>query len=185
MKKIILSLTTVFALFACVTTKYQSPIPMSQQEIAGMGVRDRHNVRSNVGAGKITDCDSMKAIGITECAIIICKENLSTVTKLSCDIFLPESANIEVSKKMILNTVEYKDGSATDQIEKSIKDYNNGTIKPLTDYCNQDHVVCYLNKRFFPENKFASNTTYENTIHKETYALKNKSKIEITVFGMK
>ena len=186
MKKIFLLTICVFALFACVTTKYHEPVPMSQQEISEMKVTERSSgVPMSLGAGKITDCESMQTLGINDCAIILCKQNLTTETKLACDLYLPESANIDASKKAILNMAEYKVVSTSDQIEKSIYTYNKGNKKPLTDYCNLDHVVCYLNKRFFPDNKFGSNTTFENTIHKGTYTLKDKSTLEITVFGKK
>jgi hypothetical protein len=182
MKNLIHWMTLVFfALFSsCVSTKYHKPIELTQEEISSMRITDQNHNEVPLSPGRIRNCKPSAITSSTECSVIICKEDSSTETKFKCEIHIPESMNIKDGKGAQL--AHYSNIEETKKIDSAINEYNNGTSKSLQNYCSQENVVCYFNKKFYPDSKIATQFSSNSVTHKNTYELKSNSKIEITVY---
>jgi hypothetical protein len=182
MKNLIQLMTLIYLILtsSCASTKYHRPIELSQTEISSMRVTDSHNNEVPLSPGKIRDCRLNAVNGSTDCTITICKEDTSMETKLKCEMHVPESEKMKTTAirpiSLVTDSIEFN------KIETSLNDYNLGKKQTLQNYCLQDTVVCYLNRKFYPESKFASQFNMSTIIHKSSHNLKLNSKIEITVY---
>lgn len=165
----------------CQSVQYHDPIPMSQKEIEEMSFIDVHKRRSKPSAGQISDCYTTQALGEKNCAQIICKDDKTQPTGLTCDIYLPKSVKTDGLMKGFMGTSSTKDEGLQKQIHTFVTGYEAGQKTDLEKFCNRDTVVCYFKSKPFPFNKPPSSAKLSTLIHKESTTM-NSENLEISVF---
>lgn len=161
--------------------QYHPPIAISQDEIKTMTTIDESGRTEKASSGRIKDCATMKTFGENKCAYIICKDDRSQPTGLTCDYFIPKS-----EKTALLVTqsgkISTKDLGLQNKIKNYVAEFESGKPANLENFCNQDTVVCYFKAKPFPMSKKPSTAKLSRLIHKES-SLMNSENLEVSVFN--
>lgn len=178
--KIIFLLSTAFCFSACQTVQYHDPIQISQDEIKTMTTLDEHGRSQPPAAGQIKDCATMKSLGEKTCAYIICKDDKTQATGLSCEYHVPKT---DKTAMMVASSGKFstKDQGLENQIKSFVADFEAGKKTKLETFCNLDTVVCYFKAKPFPLSKSPSSAKLATLIHKESSTMNGES-LEVSVF---
>lgn len=182
MKTLIFSICALM-LASCTSLEYRKPIRMEQSNIRNMYV-DSKSLSESIGAGKYENCAiSQEIFHVNECSVIICKDNLSTQTKLECDVYLPATVTGPSDQAILERFNTYFTKYLTlDQVDLMLSqnyEIKNNTV--IANFCLRPDVYCFKDSKEFPNNKTSRPVSFR-IVFKKTYYLKDNSMFEVTLY---
>jgi hypothetical protein len=137
-------------------------------------------ISKNLSAGKTYYCPDDDVS--KPCQVVVCKKNAALQTGFECLAYLP--LNKAEGEKA---TADYKNDYIEKLIQEKLVLLNKNDKTPMAEFCNKDNVVCYYDKKMFPEYKVASSKVYSKISYKNRFDIagKNSIKLDITVYEVK
>lgn len=145
-------------------------------------VVNRSGQKQIVGPGKIRDCTVKMEGG--ECALVLCKEDLTTISKLACDWYMPKHKTSALAEAMI-NKEKTRNGryrilleDIIDQLFEAYRDNPEKHALTVSEFCRAPGVTCWKNSKMFPIEDFRKLTS-DQLIIKKVVKGPNEEEFEI------
>lgn len=173
--------TTLFCLMifvsACTTIQYHDPIVIPQSEVESLKVTNVHGNVYNAAAGQIKDCSYKDLFSDKNCAQIICKRDDKQPTGLNCLYYIPKNHDTNIYKNPTNKFINYELNTKWDKEISTIEnDLKNDQLKSLNTLCLNSKVTCYLDLKYYPENKMSEIGFDQQVKYKKQLKVKSKKK---------